>query len=123
MHRIRPIALLIALALPPALAGCVERKAAEVIAPGNLRVVNIAASPETVLVSGQSQISAVVDNPSGTKVSYYWQAYRGVVAGTGSNVTYFGSYCCAGTDWVVLTVENEEGEKATEVRVLTVLTQ
>jgi len=54
-------------------------------------------------------------------VRYYWQAYRGLVAGTGPQVTYFGSYCCAGTDWIVLTVENEEGEKSTEVRILTVL--
>ena len=123
MRRIRPTALLLALAIPLAVAGCIERKAAEVIAPGNLRVVSISASPETVLVSGQSQISALVDNPSGTNVKYFWQAYRGVVAGVGSDVTYFGSYCCAGTDWLVLTVENEEGEKATEVRVLTVLDQ
>lgn len=104
--------------------GCVERALVDVTGPqGDIRIVVITAEPDVVSVSGQSRLTAQVDNPSGSPVSYYWQAYRGVVQGVGPEVTYFGSYCCAGTDWVILTVENEAGEKHTQTLVLTVLSE
>ena len=101
--------------------GCVERALVDVTGPGDIRIVAILAEPTVVSVSGQSRLTAQVDNPSGSPVSYYWNAYRGLVQGTGPEVTYFGSYCCAGTDWVILTVENEAGEKHTNTLVLTVI--
>jgi hypothetical protein len=109
--------------LPLLLAGCVERKVADVVAPGDLRIVSLTADPPVVSVSGQSRITAEVDNPSGSPLSYYWQAYRGYVNGMGPMVTYYGSYCCGGTDWVILTVESEAGEKHTGTLALTVLTE
>ncbi len=125
MKRLSKAALGLAAACASALlsAGCVERQVAQVVAPGDLRIVSLTADPPIVAVSGSSQIQAVVDNPKGSAVSYFWQAYRGTIGGVGAEVTYFGSYCCAGTDWVVLTVENEEGEKHTSTLVLTVLSE
>jgi hypothetical protein len=88
---------------------------------GSLEIVSVTADPDTVPISGQSNLSCTVDNPSGGELTYSWQAYRGSIAGNGSTARYFGSYCCAGTDWVYVVVRNERGEQDTQLHIMTVL--
>jgi hypothetical protein len=105
-----------------AVSGCVSRKVAEVSAPGEMRIVSLTAEPDTLYLNQQSRIAVVVDNPEGGALTYAWTAYQGAIGGAGPEVLYFGSYCCAGTDWVVLTVRSEERDEAvTRVVVMTVL--
>jgi hypothetical protein len=101
--------------------GCVERKASSVTGSGSVDIVSISASPDTIFINQQSMVTAVVDNPMGGELSYSWQAYRGTIAGDGPQVRYFGSYCCSGTDWVVLTITDDEGGKVSESVILYVI--
>lgn len=88
---------------------------------GSLEIVSVTADPDTVPLYGQSNLSCVVDNPSGGELTYSWQAYRGSVVGEGATARYFGSYCCAGTDWVYVIVRNPQGEQDTQLHIMTVL--
>jgi hypothetical protein len=94
--------------------GCVERKTSAVTGPASVDIVSVTASPDTIFINQQSVITAVIDNPSGTELKYTWQAYRGTINGTGPEVRYFGAYCCAGTDFIVLTVTDAAGGQAAE---------
>ena len=98
--------------------GCVERKVSSITGSGSIDIVELSAEPDTIFLNQQSILSAVIDNPEGQELTYNWQAYRGAISGTGSEVRYFGSYCCAGTDWVVLTVTDEDGGQVQETAVL-----
>ena len=106
-----------------AAAGCVERKTSSIAgtSAGGVSIVSLSASIDTVYLDEQSIIKAVVDNPESQELSFNWQAYRGAVNGEGTEVAYFGSYCCAGTDWVVLTVTTAAGEKISDFVVLHVI--
>jgi hypothetical protein len=113
--------LLLATSLALGTFGCVSRKVSEIAAPGEMRIVSLTAEPDTVYLNQQSRVVAVVDNPEGGALTYSWSAYQGAIGGSGPEVLYLGSYCCAGTDWVVLTVRNEERDEAiTQVLVMTV---
>lgn len=101
-------------------AGCVSRKVAPVSSPGALRILSVTADPETIFVDEQSLLTATIDNPSGSPVTYSWAAAQGSINGDGPTARYFGSYCCALTDYVVLTVHNGLDEKDTKLKVLTV---
>lgn len=101
-------------------AGCVSRKVAPGSTPGALRILSLTAEPETIFVDEQSVLTATVDNPSGSPVTYSWAAAQGSINGDGPSARYFGSYCCALTDYVVLTVRNGLDEKDTKLKVLTV---
>jgi hypothetical protein len=98
--------------------GCVERKSSSITGSGSIDIISISASPDTIFINEQSLITAVIDNPNGEQLTYSWQAFRGAVNGSGPEVRYFGSYCCAGTDWVVLTVTDAGGGKVSESVVL-----
>jgi hypothetical protein len=119
-HR-TPWLLLLALCASLPLSSCVSRKVSEIAAPGELRIVSLTAEPDSIYLNQQSRIVADVENPDGGALTYSWTAYQGAVAGIGPEVVYVGSYCCAGTDWVILTVRNEERDEAvTQVIVMTV---
>jgi len=94
--------------------GCVERKTSSVTGPASVDIISISASPDTIFINQQSVITAVIDNPGGAELKYNWQAYRGTVNGTGPQVRYFGAYCCAGTDFIVLTVTDADGGQVAE---------
>jgi len=116
-----PLKLMAAVAVLWAASGCVEEKTSSIVASGSVDIISLTASPDTIFINEQSIIQASIDNPEGQTLSYSWQAYRGAVAGDGPQVRYFGSYCCAGTDWVVLTVTDEDGgtvEKAVVMHVI-----
>ena len=102
-------AFVVCLFLLGATPGCKETKISSTTASGSLDIISLSASPDTIFLNQQSIVAAVIDNPTGQKIIYSWQAYRGAVAGDGPAVRYFGAYCCAGTDWVVLTVTDESG--------------
>lgn len=119
--RPRAAALLVAAALVAvAAAGCIRRQSAAVAAPGTLRIVSLTAEPDSIYLNEQSVITAEVENPEGGELTYAWQAYRGSLIGQGDHALYYGAYCCAGTDWVVLQVRNESGESDTRLVVMTV---
>jgi hypothetical protein len=111
-----PLAAALALAAP----GCISRKVSAVTAPGSLRIISLAATPDRVYLGEESVITAEVDNPGGGELTYSWQAYSGSVVGRGARAYYYGAYCCMGTDWVVLQVRNERDERDTKLVVLTV---
>ena len=119
---IRPIAaLLVVVAAALAAAGCIRAKTVGPASSGALTITSVDADPGTIHADEQAVLTAAVDNPSGTPLVYSWYAYQGSVVGDGARARYFGSYCCAGTDWVLLRVEGENGEFDTELKVLTVL--
>ena len=117
IRAIVPILLLAALVD----AGCVSRKITTTSPTGDFRIVSVTADPDTVPLYGQAVITCAVDNPSGSALSYSWNAYRGSIVGQGATARYFGSYCCAGTDWVLVTVRDNLGAADTHLLTMTVL--
>ncbi|MEO5618082.1 MAG: hypothetical protein ABIS67_09940 [Candidatus Eisenbacteria bacterium] len=117
---VRATTTLVAVAGLLVLTGCISRKFAPATQSGALRIASLTADPDTIFINQQSLITAQIDNPSGSGLTYSWTASRGSVVGDGPSARYFGSYCCAGTDWVVLLVRNDDDERDTKLLVMTV---
>jgi hypothetical protein len=111
--RLLAVTALFAVGITLTATGCVERKASSVSGPASVDIVSITASPDTISIGQQSIITAVIDNPAGGELKYQWHAYRGSLNGTGTEVRYFGAYCCLGTDFVILTVTDPDGGRVT----------
>jgi hypothetical protein len=118
--RSRTLVLAVALATAATASGCVSRKTVGPASSGALTIKSVEAEPGVIRADEQAVLTATVDNPSGTPLFFVWNAYQGSVIGNGSSARYYGSYCCAGTDWVLVRVEGENGEFDTELKVLTV---
>jgi hypothetical protein len=86
-----------------------------------LHISNISAVPPIVPVNGESALTANVDNPSGSKLTYTWAARGGNVIPSGATARYLGGACCTSTDVVALTVKNAKGETDTKMITLDVL--
>jgi Flp pilus assembly protein TadG len=102
------------------LAGCAGQQAAGLTAPQGLRIVALAADPDTVAIGAQSVLTAQVENPGGGELTYTWAAYQGPIVAQGPRALYYGSVCCTGTDQVVLQVRDARGEQDTKLITMTV---
>lgn len=76
------------------------------------------ASPASIQVGNAALLTVVADDPSGSALTYEWDAGLGDVFGTGAQVYYTAQWCCLGANDISVRVINESGGSAvTTIRV------
>ncbi len=97
-------------------AGCVEPPDAPDSAAGNQnpRIITLIASPDRMRVGQSSNVTVVADDPDGQPLTYRWVASTGDIIGEGESIRYTASYCCAGPNFIQVTVADNAGGSMTK---------
>ena len=75
---------------------------------------SLTVDPTMVSVGQSSTVTVVASHPQGKPLSYRWGASTGDIIGSGSSVRYTASFCCAGPNYVTVTVLDNSGGSATK---------
>jgi hypothetical protein len=96
--------------------GCVEPPDAPNSAAGNQnpRIITLTASPDRMPVGQSSNVTVVADDPDGQPLTYRWVASTGDIIGEGESIRYTASFCCAGPNFIQVTVADNAGGSATK---------
>lgn len=91
--------------------GCVQPDIVESTVPGNQNPIinSLSANPNPVRVGNITIINCVATDPQNSTLTYSWQTTLGDISGSGPQVQYFATYCCAGSIKVTVTVKNSLG--------------
>ena len=110
----RPAGLLLILCF--VLAGCVQPPDDTVSAGGNRSpVINrLTASPPQIAVGESSTIRCEATDPDNSPLTYRWWASTGDIIGEGEEVRFSASFCCAGPNFVEVTVKDNAGGSVTQ---------
>ena len=98
------------------LASCVhpEETGVNPDAAANPVIVTLSADPTAISVGQSSTITVVANHPQGKPLSYRWGATTGDIIGSGESVRFSASFCCAGPNYVTVTVVDNAGGSATK---------
>lgn len=96
--------------------GCVQPSNDGVSSAGNRDPVieSVTASPSSVNVGSSTEITVVASDPDNQPLTYKWWASTGDIIGEGSAVRFSASFCCAGPNFVQVTVKDNAGGSATK---------
>ena len=98
------------------MAGCVQPPDDSVSAGGNRPpvITNLTAVPPEISVGRSSTIRCEATDPDNNPLTYRWSASTGDIIGEGAEVRFSASYCCAGPNYVEVTVKDNAGGAATQ---------
>ena len=98
------------------LAGCVHPEDTSVSSDpnGNPVIVSLLADPAGFSVGQSSTITVAASHPQGKPLTYRWGASTGDIIGSGPSVRFTASFCCAGPNYVTVTVYDNTGGSATK---------
>jgi hypothetical protein len=98
------------------LAGCVqpEETAVNPDADSNPVITSLVAEPDQISVGQSSTITVAATHPQGKPLTFRWGASTGDIIGSGPSVRYTASFCCAGPNYVTVTVLDNAGGSATK---------
>jgi hypothetical protein len=84
--------------------------------PGSNPVIeSLTAEPTSLEVGQTSTITVAATHPQGKPLTYRWGASTGDIIGSGPSVRYTASFCCAGPNYVTVTVFDNVGGSATKM--------
>ena len=97
------------------LAGCVhpEDTGVNPDANSNPLIETLTADPSQISVGESSTITVVSSHPQGKPLTYRWGASTGDIIGSWESVRFTASFCCAGPNYVTVTVLDNAGGSAT----------
>jgi hypothetical protein len=97
------------------LLGCVQPEETGVNpdADSNPVIKTLTAEPDQISVGQSSTITVTASHPQGKPLTYRWGASTGDIIGSGPSVRYTASFCCAGPNYVTVTVLDNTGGSAT----------
>ena len=75
---------------------------------------SLTVEPAMLSVGQSSTVTVVASHPQGKPLTYRWGASTGDIIGSGSSVRYTASFCCAGPNYVTVTVLDNAGGSATK---------
>jgi len=95
---------------------CVQPPDATVSASGNRPPViqSLVADPPRFPVGASSSVTATAADPDNQPLTYQWRASTGDIIGHGPTVRYSASFCCAGPNFIQVTVKDNAGGEATQ---------
>jgi len=98
------------------LAGCVQPEDTGVnpAANSNPIIENLTAEPPVLFVGESSTLTVMATHPQGKPLTYRWGASTGDIIGSGPSVRFTASFCCAGPNYVTVTVLDNAGGSATK---------
>ena len=92
------------------LTSCIQPEETPVSADGsNPVIVSITADPPEISVGQSSTVTVVATHPLGKPLTYRWGATTGDIIGSGPSVRFSASFCCAGPNYVTVTVLDNAG--------------
>ena len=105
-----------ALLAPLFFSGCVQPEETGVnSAPNSNPVIeSLTVEPSMLSVGQSSTVTVVASHPQGKPLTYRWGASTGDIIGSGTSVRYTASFCCAGPNYVTVTVLDNTGGSATK---------
>jgi len=97
-------------------AGCVQPPDDPVSAGGNRPpIINrLTATPPQIPVGESSSIRCEATDPDNSTLTYRWWASTGDIIGEGEEVRFSASFCCAGPNFVEVTVKDNAGGSVTQ---------
>jgi len=95
---------------------CVQPPDDAVSASGNRPPViqSLAADPARFPVGASSTVTVTATDPDNQPLTYRWRASTGDIIGEGPTVRYTASFCCAGPNFVQVTVKDNAGGETTQ---------
>lgn len=98
------------------IASCVQPEAALVNPDpnGNPIIESLVVDPPEVSIGQSSTVTVTASHPGGKPLTYRWGATTGDIIGSGVSVRYSASFCCAGQNYVTVTVLDNAGGSATQ---------
>ena len=96
--------------------GCVQPPDDPVSAGGNRPpIINrLTATPSQIPVGESSSIRCEATDPDNSPLTYRWWASTGDIIGEGKEVRFSASFCCAGPNFVEVTVKDNAGGSVTQ---------
>ena len=96
--------------------GCVQPEDTGVnpAANSNPVIESLTAEPPVLSVGESSTLRVVASHPQGKPLTYRWGASTGDIIGSGPSVRFTASFCCAGPNYVTVTVLDNAGGSATK---------
>ena len=96
--------------------GCVQPEETGVNPSPNSNPVieSLMVEPSMLSVGQSSTVTVVASHPQGKPLTYRWGASTGDIIGSGPSVRYTASFCCAGPNYVTVTVLDNSGGSATK---------
>ncbi len=93
------------------LVSCVqpEETAVNADADSNPVIVSLTADPPEISVGQSSTITVDASHPQGKPLTYRWGATTGDIIGSGPSIRFSASFCCAGPNYVTVTVLDNAG--------------
>lgn len=73
---------------------------------------SITATPDTVLVNGQSKLEAVATDPDGDPLRYFWKSSSGILSDSTANPVTWTAPKLANTYYIYLTVKDAKDDSA-----------
>jgi hypothetical protein len=104
------------LMLTAMLMSCVQPTSDDASVSGNRNPVieSLTASPPVINVGSTTTVSVTASDPDNQPLSYKWVASTGDIIGEGASVRFSASYCCAGPNYVRVTVKDNAGGSTTQ---------
>ncbi|MDH4070188.1 MAG: hypothetical protein OEV30_07170 [Ignavibacteria bacterium] len=81
---------------------------------GNPVIQALVADPPEVSIGQSITVTVTATHPGGKPLTYRWGATTGDIIGSGPSVRYSASFCCAGQNYVTVTVLDNAGGSATQ---------
>ena len=75
---------------------------------------SVFADPPRMDVGSSSTVTVTATDPDNQPLSYKWVASTGDIIGEGSTVHYTASFCCAGPNYIMVTVRDNAGGSTTQ---------
>jgi Bacterial Ig domain len=75
---------------------------------------SLAADPPRFPVGASASVTVTATDPDNQPLTYRWRASTGDIIGDGPTVLYSASFCCAGPNFVQVTVRDNAGGEATQ---------